>query len=92
MGGRTPLGKSWTSDSCVIYRCKLQVLVQCIRMFVHQKDSTSNLFHQNRDLNGLKMQFEARLDALTKTDSGERRTMVHHTCSEHVKVASIQHG
>ena len=44
---------------------------------IYQKDSTSNLFQQNRNPNGLKMRFEAGLDALIKTDPRERKTITH---------------
>ena len=44
---------------------------------IYQKDSTSNLFQQNCDPNGLKMRFEAGLDALTKTDLEERTTIMY---------------
>jgi serine/threonine protein kinase len=44
---------------------------------IYQKDSTSPLFQLNCDPNGLKMQFEVTLNALTKTNPAERSTITH---------------
>ena len=44
---------------------------------IYQKDSTSTLFHLNRDPNGLKMRFELALEALTKSNPAERSTITH---------------